>query len=166
MYNSAQQTMSLSTPERTHLSIRRQADEEPAELSSLYEGVFALTLNGALSVIVTPEFQLSGEVDETLVNSPQEARMLSTLTADYVVTPNDELAGTHQVFHTSETSPISGEEMPPRVTFYVTNAEFATLQIELAEMNENSPWVNPGVDIDEEKYPATATMVAKILHEL
>ncbi|MBR8835462.1 MAG: hypothetical protein DSM106950_15925 [Stigonema ocellatum SAG 48.90 = DSM 106950] len=148
------------------VSVRRQTWEEEPEVAPLYQGIFDVTLNHALSVVFVPEFErnancwppiLPDNVDE--ITTEIEARMVTVALSKYSVTSNLLLAGLEEII-----SRVVWEAPQQGVIFYVTPQEFKVFSAELSILSEQLPAVYSSRQVSEiENLEVTKFLISRIL---
>lgn len=131
-------------PEPQHdflVSAQLQSWEKPDEVTLLYTGVLAVTLNKAIEVLFVPNTRKTERtwpptlLDNTnAIHTPEEARLVSLALARYAVTPDAAQAGREELLPDPGWSrPEEGLYIPPSygVIFYTTPQEYETLSDEV-----------------------------------
>jgi hypothetical protein len=116
-----------------------ETDERDRPDLQQFEGIYQAVLNYTVTVVFVPDVsELAPPWDDSrlpsgveLAENPRQAGVISALLADYVVTPNDALAGTEERIAWAPPGLETGA-----LVFYVTGAEFAQFATELAELSE------------------------------
>jgi hypothetical protein len=119
--------------------LRQEWEEEPSP-AHLYAGAFAVTLNYLVHVAfikdvsaVAPPWDvgwLSKLSEESM--TAEQAQVVAALSASYVVTPNEELAGTDDGF----TWPADGGPEADIAVFYVAPEEYVAYASDLDALTE------------------------------
>lgn len=122
--------MKLSPSADYYVRVRPQEwDVVPPEVAPLYAGIVEVDLNAVVDVAFVPDLaavappwdfsRLPANVDE--ITTPEQARLVTVFTSSYVVTPNDDLAGTQ-------------EALDDCVVFYVSAHDFTGYAEELGRL--------------------------------
>ncbi|HEU4422589.1 MAG TPA: hypothetical protein VFR67_08610 [Pilimelia sp.] len=123
------------------VQVLRQEWEEDPSLGHLYAGAFAVSLNYLVHVSFIPDVSaLAPPWDPDAltalmempqeVMSPAQAQVFAALSAPYIVTPNEPLAGTDEAFRW----PADADD--ETAVFYVEPREFAGYSAELDALTE------------------------------
>lgn len=114
--------------------VRSRVRDESDAVAHLYDGIFDVTLNGAVDIVFVPSPTDGGSLlDQSSVpwnldelSTVDQARRAVVIFARYVVTPDDARAGTAVVDENEESD---------RVVFFVTLEAFARLTEDLTALS-------------------------------
>jgi hypothetical protein len=148
--------MKISPSANYSVRVRPREWEEPPETAAYYRGILAVALNHLVDITFVPDTSriappwdyrmLPDDIDT--VDTPELARLAAALFSSYVVTPNDRLAGSTEVFDWP--APAGMEDMDTRgVIFYVTAEEFARFATELDQLTEIADDLYSRVQVDD-----------------
>jgi hypothetical protein len=139
---SAGAAMKLGRPANYYIRVRYAGWDDTAERSDLYRGVYSVVLNEGPDITFVDDLtrygpawresslppEENGEIDD-----PDMVRLLALLHSQYVVTPNDTLAGRTEQFD----RPWPIKENDQAAVFYVSQTEFAPLIAELEALADS-----------------------------
>ena len=129
-------------PDDVAVRIWREEREGLPEYAHFYKGIFEVMILEIIHVTFIPAFPrtpdkwppvLPPDVDVDIVESEEQARLFTVLFSEYIVTPNEELAGQKELVP----QPIQRTEFPFGVIFYVTPEQFALFSEELLDIELN-----------------------------
>lgn len=144
------------------VAVRHHSREVAPETAHLYEDVFDVTLNTTVHIAFVPDISdIAPPWDAHLlppngdiITSIPQARVASVLLSTYVVTPNEEHAGTQ------ERSDAPASEFQG-VVFYVTCAEFERYRTDLSALSEITSATFPGVKVNDLRGHEVVTFIER-----
>lgn len=141
------------------ISVRPQIWEESPEFAEFYQGIYSVTLNFLVNIMVVPGFETNVDnwpprAPENIdnVSSELEARLFTLFFCDYIVTPDQFRAGQQEVISlASAVEDLENSNLASnvRVVFYVTPEEFTIFSKELNTLSEQTSGVHDYVRISE-----------------
>lgn len=153
------------------VQVLRQAWEEEPAVAHLYTDAFAVSLNYLVKVAFIPDVSTLAppweantltallEVPQQTM-TPSQAQVFSALSASYVVTPSEQLAGRDETFRW----PASGSDEDEHVVCYVEPQEYAEYAVELEALTEIVGDAYPARRVsDLRRYPVVAFLERRLV---
>ena len=145
--------MKLGVPPNYYVRVDSPAWDRPEDEAAPYQGIYSVDLNRVVDIVFVDDLTGSGPpwTAETLpppgteLRDPTHIRLAALLNGNYVVTPNDELAGRDDRFDRPWGDPDEREV----AVFYTSRATFAGLCADVEDLWEVAGGLHSVVQRDD-----------------